>query len=176
MKKILMLFLSLTLVLVMAVVSVLPSSSTSSGVPDTDTDISDNYDGYEPNGDSTVGNNIVKSALTKIGCKYVWGAEGPNEFDCSGLVWWAMNENGVKFTRTTAAVLSTMGQEIEVDDLQPGDIITFRTIPSYVSHVGIYIGDGKMVHAPNPETPVKVEPILNSKYWMSVMVNCRRLY
>ena len=175
MKKILMLFLSFALVLVMMVVSVLPSSSTSSN-GSVDTDISDNYDGYEPDGDSTVGNNIVKSALTKIGCKYVWGAEGPNEFDCSGLVWWSMNENGVKFTRTTAAVLSTMGQEVKTDDLQPGDIITFRTIPSYVSHVGIYIGDGKMVHAPNPETPVKVEPVLSSKYWMSVMVNCRRLY
>ena len=85
----------------------------------------------------------------------VWGAEGPDEFDCSGLVWWACNENGVTFTRTTAQELSKMGTEVKLHELQPGDIMTFKTDPTYVSHVGIFIGNGMMVHAPNERTVVR---------------------
>ena len=96
---------------------------------------------------SELGNAIANSALSKRGCQYVWGASGPDTFDCSGLVWWACNENGVKFERTTASQLSKMGKSVKYEELQAGDIITFKTDPSYISHVGIYIGNGQMVHA-----------------------------
>lgn len=130
----------------------------------------------EINGSSEIGNAIAKSALSKRGCKYVWGAEGPNEFDCSGLVYWACKENKVNFKRTTASVLSTMGKNLSKNQLQPGDIITFKTLPPNVSHVGIYIGNGKMVHAPNENTTVRVDDIFSSKYWVSCIYNYRRLY
>lgn len=130
----------------------------------------------EINGTSEIGNEIAKSALAKRGCKYVWGAEGPNEFDCSGLVWWACKENNVNFTRTTASALATMGKNLSKNQLQPGDIITFTTLPPRVSHVGIYIGNGKMVHAPNENTTVRVDDVFNSHYWVSCIYNYRRLY
>lgn len=133
-------------------------------------------DGIEITGDSEVGKAIVKSALTKLGCKYVWGAEGPNEFDCSGLVYWACKENNVNFTRTTAAELSKMGKSVEREELQAGDIITFKTDPTYVSHVGIYIGNGKMVHAPNSQSVVRVNAVFTSSYFNKVIYNYRRLY
>lgn len=133
-------------------------------------------DNIEIKGDNEIGKNIAMSALSKQGCKYVWGASGPDTFDCSGLVWWACNENGIKFERTTAQVLSTMGKNITKNQLQAGDIITFKTNPSYVSHVGIYIGDGKMVHAPNSRSVVRVDDIFNSAYWSKVTYNYRRLY
>lgn len=127
-------------------------------------------------GDSELGNAIAESALSQIGVPYVWGGSDPNGFDCSGLVWWAMNENGVHFTRTTAEELANMGQGISVQELQPGDIITFRTIPTYISHVGIYIGNGQMVHAPTFDVPVQVDTVTGDRYWESILVNCRRLY
>ncbi|WP_301082315.1 NlpC/P60 family protein [Thomasclavelia cocleata] len=126
-------------------------------------------------GDSELGNAIANSALSKRGCQYVWGASGPDTFDCSGLVWWACNENGVKFERTTASQLSKMGKSVKYEELQAGDIITFKTDPSYVSHVGIYIGNGQMVHAPNRTTVVKVQQI-TSGYYYERIYNCRRLY
>ena len=126
------------------------------------------------NGDSESGNAIANSALSKRGCQYVWGANGPDTFDCSGLVWWACNENGVKFERTTASQLSKMGKSVKYEELQAGDIITFKTDPSYVSHVGIYIGNGQMVHAPNRTTVVKVQQI-TSGYYYERIYNCRRL-
>lgn len=152
------------------------SSNNQTVVDDVPADDLNNYKDYVPKGDSVKGNAIVTSALSKIGCKYVWGAEGPDTFDCSGLVWWACNENGVTFTRTTAEELSKMGIPIEKDKLQPGDIITFYTLSSYVSHVGIYIGEGKMVHAPNVNSTVRVDEIINNPYWQSIWNNARRLY
>lgn len=130
----------------------------------------------EVGGNSEIGKAIANSALSKQGCKYVWGASGPDTFDCSGLVWWACNENGVKFERTTASQLSKMGKSVKYEELQAGDIITFKTDPSYVSHVGIYIGNGQMVHAPNSRSVVRIDDIFNSSYWTKVTYNYRRLY
>ena len=69
-----------------------------------------------------------------------------------------------------------MGQKITKEQLQAGDIITFKTDARYVSHVGIYIGNGKMVHAPNSRSVVRIDDIFNSSYWTKVTYNYRRLY
>ena len=176
MKKILILFFLpfFMIVIVFGSVSSLVTSNNASDMPDDG--IQGDFDNYEPTGDSELGNKIVKSALSKRGCKYVWGAEGPDEFDCSGLVWWACNENGVTFTRTTAQELSKMGTEVKLHELQPGDIMTFKTDPTYVSHVGIFIGNGMMVHAPNERTVVRVDKVLTSEYWARALYNIRRIY
>ena len=105
-----------------------------------------------PSGESTA---VVQVALTRVGAPYSWGATGPDAFDCSGLIKWAFLQNGKSLPRSSQA-LAQGGQPVAVSDVQPGDIVTFY---ADVSHAGIYIGDGMMVHASTFGTPVKVTPI-----------------
>uniref|UniRef100_A0A5Q5CLY5 NLP/P60 protein n=1 Tax=Mycobacterium sp. (strain JLS) TaxID=164757 RepID=A0A5Q5CLY5_MYCSJ len=101
---------------------------------------------------------VVQAALSRVGSPYSWGATGPNAFDCSGLIKWAFLQNGKSLPRSSQA-LAQGGQPVAISDLQPGDIVTFY---SDVSHAGIYIGEGMMVHASTYGTPVKVSPISNA--------------
>lgn len=101
------------------------------------------------------GTAVVQAALTRVGSPYSWGATGPDAFDCSGLIKWAFLQNGKSLPRSSQA-LAQGGQPVAVSDMQPGDIVTFY---GDVSHAGIYIGDGMMVHASTFGTPVKVAPI-----------------
>lgn len=143
---------------------------------------------YEITGDSEVGNAIAEKAITKLNCPYYWGASGPNFFDCSGLVYWACKENGVGIPRVTANDYARMGKAITRDQLMAGDVITFDyERDGYADHIGIYIGNGKMVHASGEGATclgnhyslghvVKVVNVLNSSYWNRVIYNYRRLY
>lgn len=108
-----------------------------------------------PSGDGAA---VVQAALSRVGSPYSWGATGPNAFDCSGLIKWAFLQNGKSLPRSSQA-LAQAGQPVAISDLQPGDIVTFY---SDVSHAGIYIGDGMMVHASTYGTPVRVAPISNA--------------
>jgi peptidoglycan DL-endopeptidase CwlO len=108
-----------------------------------------------PSGDAAA---VVQAALTRVGSPYSWGATGPNAFDCSGLIKWAFLQNGKSLPRSSQA-LAQGGQPVAISDLQAGDIVTFY---SDVSHAGIYIGDGMMVHASTYGTPVKVAPIASA--------------
>ena len=94
-------------------------------------------------------------AMGKIGAPYRYGAAGPNAFDCSGLVNWAYKQAGVSLPRTSRA-MSRVGTPVSRDDLQPGDLVFFYRP---VSHVAIYIGDGKVVHASTRKSPVKVSDL-----------------
>lgn len=94
-------------------------------------------------------------AQRKLGSPYVWGATGPNAFDCSGLVQAAYRSAGISIPRTTYAQIGA-GQRVSRSQLRPGDLVFFY--PG-VTHVGMYIGNGKMIHAPNPSAPVRVAPI-----------------
>jgi len=101
---------------------------------------------------------VVQAALTRVGSPYSWGAAGPDAFDCSGLIMWAFQQTGRSLPHSSQA-LANGGQPVALSDLQPGDIVTFY---SDVSHAGIYIGDGMMVHASTYGTPVRVAPISSS--------------
>ena len=101
------------------------------------------------------GASIVELALSKVGSPYRWGATGPSSFDCSGLVNWAFEQAGMDVPRTSRA-LSQAGAAVSRDELQPGDLVFFY---SPVSHVGIYIGNGQMVHASTSGKPVAVSDI-----------------
>ena len=120
---------------------------------------------------------IANTALSKQGSNYVWGAAGPNTFDCSGLVWWAHRQNGVNFGRCSTQVLVNMGKAVSRGNLQAGDIILFSSngSKSGVHHVGIYVGGGNMVHAPRTGDVVKVVNI-NSGYYNRQYFVARRLY
>lgn len=98
---------------------------------------------------------VVAAALSKIGSPYGWGAAGPTEFDCSGLMYWAYQQQGKSIPRTSQAQLAG-GQSVSQDQLQPGDIVAYY--PG-ATHVGMYIGDGKIVHASDYGIPVQVVPV-----------------
>jgi len=100
----------------------------------------------------------VQAALTRIGSPYSWGASGPGSFDCSGLVMWAFQQAGINLPHSSQA-LAQGGQSVSMDQMQPGDLVTYY---SDASHVGIYIGDGMMVHASTYGTPVRVAPVDNA--------------
>src|SRR5215203_1243065 len=99
--------------------------------------------------------SAMQKALGKVGSPYRYGAAGPNAFDCSGLVTWAFKSSGKSLPRTSSQ-LSRVGAPVSKSALQPGDLVFFY---KPVSHVGIYIGNGKVVHASNRKSPVKVSDI-----------------
>jgi cell wall-associated NlpC family hydrolase len=101
---------------------------------------------------TTVRTTAMHKALDKVGAKYRWGADGPDAFDCSGLVVWAYRSSGKSLPHSSRE-MSHIGTPVSKDALQPGDLVFFYSGPS---HVAIYIGDGKVVHASNPSHPVKV--------------------
>jgi len=94
----------------------------------------------------------VQTALAQVGKPYVWGASGPNAYDCSGLTMYSYAAAGVALPHSSSAQ-SVMGIPVSRDQLQPGDLVFFY---SPVSHVGMYIGNGQMVHASTSGTPVQV--------------------
>lgn len=115
-------------------------------------------DGFDPTalaGGAGPGYAALQVALTRIGDPYVWGATGPDEFDCSGLIQWSYKQVGMNLPRTSQAQAQG-GTPVAQSDLRPGDVITFY---DDVSHVGIYAGNGMMVHASTFGVPVKVESI-----------------
>ncbi len=96
--------------------------------------------------------SAVRQALGKVGARYRHGAAGPDAFDCSGLVTWAYRSSGTSLPRSSRA-MSGVGTPVSRSELQPGDLVFFY---KPVSHVGIYIGNGKIVHASSRKSPVKV--------------------
>ncbi|EGX56620.1 NPL/P60 family secreted protein [Streptomyces zinciresistens K42] len=97
----------------------------------------------------------ISYARSKLGSPYVWGATGPDAFDCSGLTQAAFRAAGVSLPRTTYAQIDT-GRRVSRAELLPGDLVFFY---SGISHVGLYIGGGRMIHSPNPSSRVRVAPI-----------------
>ncbi|MCP1386739.1 C40 family peptidase [Corynebacterium sp. TA-R-1] len=101
------------------------------------------------------GQRIVDIALSKVGAPYVYGAAGPNAFDCSGFTSWVYAQAGISIPRTSGAQAAA-GTRVPLDQLQPGDIVAYY---GGASHVAIYIGNGMMVDALNSGTPVGVRPL-----------------
>ncbi|MFD8690714.1 NlpC/P60 family protein [Streptomyces sp. NPDC059651] len=97
----------------------------------------------------------VAFAYTALGKPYVWGATGPSSFDCSGLTQAAYRSAGVSLPRTTYTQIDA-GRRVSRSELAPGDLVFFY---SGISHVGLYIGNGRMIHAPRPGAPVRIAPI-----------------
>ena len=98
---------------------------------------------------------VVDTAMAQRGKPYVWAAGGPNSFDCSGLTSYAFRAAGISLPHSSK-MQAGMGQAVSRGELQPGDLVAFY---SPVSHIGIYIGNGQMVHAPTSGDVVKVSNI-----------------
>ena len=106
---------------------------------------------------NTVGAQALQAAISRLGDPYIWGAAGPTTFDCSGLVMWAYQQVGISLPHFTVSQYNS-GVHVSRNDLEPGDLVFF--FPN-ISHVGMYIGNGMMIDAPNFGEDVKVQPI----YW-----------
>jgi cell wall-associated NlpC family hydrolase len=102
----------------------------------------------------------VNYALSQVGDAYVYGAAGPDAFDCSGLTMMAWAQAGVSLPHSSSGQMGS-GTPVSMSDLQPGDLVFYY---SPVSHVGIYIGNGQIVHAANPSTGVQVTGVNTMPY------------
>lgn len=123
---------------------------------------------------SGTGAKLVEEAKKHLGKKYVWGATGPNTFDCSGLTQYCHKKLGISIPRTSLEQ-SRSGKLIAKSNLQVGDLIFWKTTSAPVGHVGMYIGNNQFIHAPNSKSVVKIDS-LNNSYYASKYVNARRYY
>ena len=124
---------------------------------------------------------LIKIAESKIGCKYVRGAKGPNQFDCSGFVYWCMNQAGIKQGYMTSIVWRSCSKYKRISsmsDLKRGDILVFKGNSMATGHVGIYLGDGKMIDASSSRGQVRITEsnILKSKYWQEHFLMAYRIW
>ena len=118
----------------------------------------------------TLGQRAAKAALAAVGVPYRWGGTSPTGgFDCSGLVYWAYGRLGVSVPHSSYALYG-LGRNVARSRLKPGDVLFF----SGLGHVGLYIGRGRMVHAPQSGRTVEIVPLGRSHYG-SRLVGARRL-
>ena len=115
---------------------------------------------------NTVGEQALQAALTRRGDPYVWGAAGPSTFDCSGLVKWAYAQVGINLPHYTVSQWN-MGEHISKSQLEPGDLVFF--FPT-IEHVGIYVGDGLMLDAPQTGQVVQIQPVFWSEFVGAVRI------
>jgi cell wall-associated NlpC family hydrolase len=118
-----------------------------------------------PIADAPAGQGQAAARLTlgQIGVPYRWGGSAPGGFDCSGLVYWAYRELGITLPRV-AEDQARVGVPVAPGELQPGDVVFFADSSGYVHHEGLYIGGGRMVHAPQSGEAVRIERIDEGYY------------
>lgn len=120
------------------------------------------------------GSTVIATAKSYIGSKYVYGASGPNSFDCSGFTSYVYKHFGVTLSRSSKGQINN-GVAVEKSSLQPGDIVVFNNSSnSSIGHVGIYIGGNSFIHAANPKEGVVITS-LSSSYYQKRYVGARRV-
>jgi peptidoglycan DL-endopeptidase CwlO len=115
---------------------------------------------------TNVGTTALRAALTQRGKPYVWGAAGPDSYDCSGLVVWAFAQEGISLPHYTGSLWNS-GMHVSRDQLEPGDLVFFF---ADISHVGIYLGNGLMVDAPSAGQDVQVQAVFWNAYVGAVRI------
>ena len=119
--------------------------------------------------------SLAIEAMSLIGIHYRRGGTSPeNGLDCSGLVRYVFKQsNNIDLPRTSAE-MSRVGEQVDKKDLQPGDLVFFNTVRRTFSHVGIYLGDNKFIHAPTPGSAVRIES-MDLSYWKARFTGARRV-
>ena len=116
---------------------------------------------------------LVATALTFRGTPYRYGGSDPSGFDCSGFVQWVFALHGTAVPREVRDQYEA-GEEIDREDVEPGDLVFFETVSRGASHVGIALGGGEFVHAPSSRGVVRVEHY-DGPYWSERWVGARRI-
>ena len=130
-----------------------------------------------PEDASPIAADVLFRALGLVGTPYRWGGNTPDSgFDCSGLIKYVYNDAaGISLPRTTREMIVMRAQSVGKDKLQTGDLLFFATSGgSQVSHAGIYVGEGRFVHAPATGGTVKLDS-LNKAYWQKAYLNAKRV-
>lgn len=122
---------------------------------------------------SSYGGGVVATAKSLVGSRYVYGGSSPSGFDCSGFTSYVYGQNGVSLNRTASGQLSN-GTAVAKSDLQPGDLVMFGSSAANVYHVGIYVGNGQMIHAANSNRGVVYDTI-ESGYYANNYYGARRV-
>ena len=118
---------------------------------------------------------VLINALSLTGIQYKYGGKSPETgFDCSGFVRYVFSQATNLTLPPTARAIAQIGKTVKKDDLQPGDLVFFNTLKSAFSHVGIYMGDNKFIHAPSTGKVVRVESMKDG-YWASRFNGAQRL-
>lgn len=145
-----------------------PPARTGSGAPT-------RHEGYQ---DATAysqrANDVLLRALGLVGTPYRYGGNTPEGgFDCSGLVGFVFRDAaGIQLPRSTSGLMDLRARKVDRKDLQPGDLVLFA--PDGGGHVGIYVGEGRFVHAPSSGGTVRMDR-LDSPYWARVYAGARRV-
>ncbi|HJZ61679.1 MAG TPA: C40 family peptidase, partial [Miltoncostaeaceae bacterium] len=105
----------------------------------------------------------LQQAVAQIGTPYAWGGSRPGGFDCSGLVFYVYAKLGIRLPRV-AADQAKVGAPVTLDQLAPGDAVFFADSSGYIHHMGLYVGDGKFVHAPRSGETVRIDDLTTGTY------------
>lgn len=124
--------------------------------------------------DSRRANEVLVRAISLVGTPYRYGGNTPaGGFDCSGLVGYVfLDAAGLRLPRSTSALMDLKSRRVSRDDLQPGDLVLFT--PSGGGHVGIYVGEGRFVHAPSSGGTVRMDK-LDTPYWARAYAGAKRV-
>lgn len=124
---------------------------------------------------SSVAQEVLLNALSLTGVQYRYGGKSPESgFDCSGFVRYVFQQAASLTLPHGARAISQLGQAIPLDQLQPGDLVFFNTLKSAFSHVGIYMGEGRFIHAPSSGGNISIVN-MNDGYWAQRFNGARRL-
>ena len=123
--------------------------------------------------DPAIAAAAAQVAASLQGQPYLWGGEDPGGFDCSGLVYYAYQQAGARVPRTSREQYEAV-RPLYVHQLAPGDLVFFTMPGKFLSHVGIYLGDQRFVHALNPQNPVMISS-LDDDYWQRRLVRAGAL-
>ncbi len=124
----------------------------------------------------STGEQLAESARQYIGCRYIWGGMSPDKgFDCSGLANYVYSLYGYSLHRVAQDMYNNDGVAVSWNDKQPGDLLFFGYGPGSVTHVGIYVGEGQMVHASTSSTGVILTDVSSSNYYNRMYVGAKRI-
>lgn len=123
---------------------------------------------------ATLGEQVVATAKEYLGYRYVWGGMSTAGFDCSGFVNYVYKQYDYSMNRVAQSIYTNDGVSVEKADLQPGDLVFFGYSGTSVTHVGMYIGDGQMIHASSSDGKV-VTTSLSGSYYTRMYVGAKRI-
>ncbi|HEY5806938.1 MAG TPA: C40 family peptidase [Povalibacter sp.] len=128
----------------------------------------------QPGAGPSIGSEIVIRAISLLGAPYRFGSAGPKAFDCSGLVQFVHEEMGIDVPRT-AAEQYRAAVPVRMGDIEPGDLLFFRISGKRISHVAIYAGSGRFVHAPQTGRPIEIRT-LDDEFYRPRLAGAGRLF